>query len=87
MTYAEKIELLQMCGECPHKAVKTLPYTECLDYDDGVRKFSTERTFNKPQNVCKLLNLLCAEINEPCPLPNLTAEEIEERETEFDEMD
>lgn len=85
MTSKERNELLKKCAKCPYKAVKTLPYTEYLDYDDGKRKFNTERTFNKSQRVCKMLSLICTEIDEPCPLPTLTEKEIEERETEFDE--
>lgn len=87
MTYEERTELLIKCSTCPYKAVRTLPYTEYQDYDDGERKFERSRTFNKPQNVCKMLSLLCTEIERPCPLPELTDEEIEEREAEFDEMD
>lgn len=87
MTYEQRIALAQKCAACPYKAVRTLPYTEVEDYDDGHRKFTRERTFNKPQNVCKILSLLCTEIDEPCPLPNLTEDEIEEREIEFDESE
>lgn len=87
MTPTERHELLLKCSKCPYNAVRTLPYTEVEDYDDGHRKFTRERTFNKPQNVCKMLSLLCMEIDEPCPLPNLTEDEIEEREIEFDESE
>lgn len=86
MTHKEKIQLLNKCNTCPYKATRTLPYTEVQDYDDGERKFSRERTFNKPRSVCKLIPLLCAEV-EKCPLPDLTEDEIEEKETEFDKMD
>lgn len=82
MTYQERNELLKKCNQCPYATEREF----LVDAEDEpVSKFYCGRKFHRRYKVCKMLSIRCGEINEPCPLPNLTEEEIEERETEFDE--
>lgn len=84
MTYEERRKLAEQCAKCVYAAKKMFScdyYGEPITSDYYVGRRYPAREFR----VCKMLSLLCGEIDEPCPLPTLTEEEIEERETEFDE--
>lgn len=73
--------LAQKCSKCPYATEKDFT----VDAENTlVGKFYTGRKYRKKMRVCKMLSLICGEV-QSCPLPGLTDEEIEERETAFDE--
>ena len=86
MTYEERKELLAKCSKCEYAAKRVFPYD--AEGSPITSRYTRERRYGAREfRVCKMLSLLCGEIDEPCPLPTLTEDEIEERETEFNESE
>lgn len=86
MTYEERKALMAKCAKCEYAAKKVF---SCDYYGEPITSayYVGRRYQAREFRICKMLSLLCAEIDEPCPLPNLTEEEIEQREDEYDNED
>lgn len=86
MTHKERMELMKRCYACPHRTTMTFKYD--AEHRAITMPYSTERAYGTGAfPVCKLLALICGEIEQPCPADSMTEEEIEAREEEFDNMD
>lgn len=87
MTPTERIELAQKCAKCEYSTYVAMMVTEEGEYESEFGR--TEyccRTVRKKVRLCKLIPVVCSEL-EGCPADTMTDDEIDEKINEFENID